>query len=255
MRSLFHKHTEEEHNFWMSFTDLMAGFLAVFIIISVVLYYQFNVKTKEAEEAKERANLAEEQYKKALDQNAEIQEALDYIKAHDLKNQIQKYQDVFIYDENVRAKIDTTRGSIILTHRKNGELFSSGNEYMQRDLEKYIQKIGKNIVIKTMEIWRENGYKDVELRIEGHTDPTWNGYARGSEGSYRENLKLSSKRANYVYTYILNNCNLNKEQKEFVMKNMISVGYSFSTRIRNNNVDTVSLDDASRRIEFRIITK
>lgn len=239
----------------MSFTDLMAGFLAVFIVISVVLYYQFNVKTKEAEAAAARAQIAEEQYKKALEQNEKIQEALDYIKAHDLKNQIQKYRCVFVYDDKVKVVIDTVRGSIVLTHRQNGELFKPGKEYMQRDLEQYIKKIGNSIVTKTMEIWRENDYKDMELRIEGHTDPTWGGYERGSEGSYRENLWLSSERANYVYNYILNNCNLNKEQRAFVMKNMISVGYSFSTRIRDDNVRDVSLDDASRRIEFRIISK
>lgn len=255
MYRLFNKHTDEEHNFWMSFTDLMAGFLAVFIVISVVLYYQFNVKTKEAEEAAARAQIAEEQYKKALEQNERIQEALDYIKAHDLKNQIQKYRGVFVYDDKIKVFIDTVHGSIVLTHRQNKDLFRPGKQYMQEDLRKYIDRIGNSIVTKSIEIWRENDYKDMELRIEGHTDPKWGGYERGSEGSYRENLWLSSERANYVYNYILNNCNLSKEQKAFVMKNMISVGYSFSTRIRDNKVGDVNLDDASRRIEFRIISK
>ena len=39
------------------------------------------------------------------------------------------------------------------------------------------------------------------------------------------------------------------------MQHMISVGYSFSERIENNNIDNMDLDAQSRRIEFRIISK
>ena len=36
MKRLFGKPEGEEHNFWMSYTDLMSGFLIVFIIASVI---------------------------------------------------------------------------------------------------------------------------------------------------------------------------------------------------------------------------
>ena len=34
----------EEHNFWQNYTDLMSGFLIVFIIASIVAYNQYNEK-------------------------------------------------------------------------------------------------------------------------------------------------------------------------------------------------------------------
>lgn len=257
MKRLFNRQADEEHDFWMSYTDLMAGFLAVFIIISVILYYQFDLKTKEAEEAKQRAELAEAQYKKTIEQLGQAKEALDSIKSHDLKNQILKYNDVFVYDNNVKVDFNTERGSIILTHRRsNGMLFKSGEDTMLPELRNYIDKIGRNLVLKTMEIWRENGYKDVELRIEGHTDPTWGYYEpSGSNYSFIKNLQLSSDRANNVYERIFYYTGLSEKEKDFVKKNMISIGYSFSRRVRENNVHVTSLDDESRRIEFRIISK
>lgn len=36
MHSLFIEHTDEDHNFMMSFTDLRAVLLAVFIVVRVV---------------------------------------------------------------------------------------------------------------------------------------------------------------------------------------------------------------------------
>ena len=108
-----------------------------------------------------------------------------------------------------------------------------------------------------MELWKEHNYKNVELRIEGHTDPNglYRGTKRGSDESFLQNLDLSSRRANRVYNYILGNKSLTVEQREFAKKNMISVGYSFAHRVQQNNVDNEKLDPSSRRIEFRIISK
>ena len=78
---------------------------------------------------------------------------------------------------------------------------------------------------------------------------------RGGKDSYVRNLKLSSERANAVLELILNDSRLSEAQRIFLMKHMISVGYSFSERIENNNINVESLDAQSRRIEFRIISK
>ena len=42
MKHLFGKNNGEEHNFWMSYTDLMSGFLIVFIVAALVFYNQRN---------------------------------------------------------------------------------------------------------------------------------------------------------------------------------------------------------------------
>lgn len=85
----------------------------------------------------------------------------------------------------------------------------------------YIDKVGKRIIERAISLWRLNGYKNVELRIEGHTASTWEAYPRGSNHSFIENLSLSSERANNVYQYILEYTGLTLEQQNFVKRNMI----------------------------------
>ena len=41
MRKLYLKNEGEEHNFWQNYTDLMSGFLVVFIITSLVAWYGY----------------------------------------------------------------------------------------------------------------------------------------------------------------------------------------------------------------------
>ncbi|MGN0051754.1 MAG: OmpA family protein [Prevotella sp.] len=170
-----------------------------------------------------------------------------------------EYKDVFYLDDpNISVEFNSDRGSIILTHHNPQKyLFASGKDTMEVVLERYLYNIRKPLVVKTMELWKEHNYKNVELRIEGHTDPNglYRGTKRGSDESFLQNLDLSSRRANRVYNYILGNKSLTVEQREFAKKNMISVGYSFAHRVQQNNVGDEKLDPSSRRIEFRIISK
>ncbi|MCS3284720.1 hypothetical protein NXV73_23660 [Bacteroides salyersiae] len=66
MKKLFKKDFGEEHNFWMSYTDLMSGFLVVFIILSAILYNHYNDKVAEAEKAQQEAVVKQDLYEEAL---------------------------------------------------------------------------------------------------------------------------------------------------------------------------------------------
>lgn len=266
MRRLFKKQTGEEHNFWMSYTDLMSAFLVVFIILSAILYNQYNEQLKQAK-------VAEEKYKTALNNLKQTgndldsliylvnrqKQSLDSLHKHDLKNQILRFRDVFPYNSYIKVDFDTIRGSIVLTPRNpdpQKDLFAQGKSAMKRELQNYIGgSVGRKLIERTIDIWKLNGYRNIELRIEGHTDPTWDYGNRGSNYSYIKNLELSSERAINVYDYIFYNSGLSTDQQTFVKKNMISIGYSFSSRIQENNVYDETKDAASRRIEFRIISK
>lgn len=274
MKKLFKKDSGEENNFWMSYTDLMSGFLVVFIILSAILFNHFTKKAEEAEAARVKYDELIEKYNKAIYElensgrdidsclvaNSKLKSQIDsltYIvdslRKNDMKNLITQYRSVFVYDPNIKVTIDTSRGSIILTHQNSSkDLFVSGYDYVYGDLKAYLDKVGKNIVTKTIELYN-SGYKNIELRIEGHTDPRWSGYSE--DDRFLMNLDLSSRRANNVYEYILKNTGLNDYQKRFVKKHMIGIGYSFSHRLLDNSETDTSKDPSSRRIEFRIISK
>lgn len=266
MRSYFKKEGGEEHNFWMSYTDLMSAFLVVFIILSAILYNQYTEKS-------EKAETEEKKYKEALDFLKStgndkdsliiivnnLKSIIDSLNQHDLKNQIMRFKDIFPDNDYIKVDFDTIRGSIKLMPRSSDpkkDLFAQGQSTMKPELRNYIGNVvGKKLIARTMEICKSSGYSNIELRIEGHTDPTWDAQNRGTDYSFMRNLFLSSERANNVYEHIFYNSDLSTDQQLFAKKNMISIGYSFSSRIQLGDIDDKSKDAASRRIEFRIISK
>ena len=287
MKKLFKKDSGEEHNFWMSYTDLMSGFLVVFIILSAILFNHFSRKSGEAEESKIMYDSLIVKYNNAIEDlknsgrdidscsvaNAELKlkidsltHVIDSLRKNDMKNLVLQYSEFAGIKGDIRVVVDKSKGSIVLYHKNNEELFSSGGSVPQKALKEFLNLYGKSIIAKTISL--KQRYPSIELRIEGHADPNGikdkrTGYVPryGSEDSFIGNMKLSSERANSVYSYLYNdkNVSLTEIEKEFLRNHAISVGYSFSERIKNGtHLDKTTyghLDDVSRRIEFRIIAK
>ena len=265
----------------------MSGFLVVFIILSAILFNYFSRKSGEAEESKimydsliVKYNTAIEDLKNSgrdidscLVANAELKlktdsltHVIDSLRKNDMKNLVLQYSEFAGIKGDIRVVVDKSKGSIVLYHKNNEELFSSGGSVPQKALKEFLNLYGKSIISKTISL--KQRYPSIELRIEGHADPNGirdkrTGYVPryGSEDSFIGNMKLSSERANSVYSYLYNdkNVSLTEIEKEFLRNHAISVGYSFSERIKNGtHLDKTTygyLDDVSRRIEFRIIAK
>lgn len=303
MKKLFKKDSGEEHNFWMSYTDLMSGFLVVFIILSAILFNHFSRKSGETEESRImydsliiKYNTAIEDLKNSgrdidscLVANAKLRfktdslthvidnlrkndmknlvlkidsltHVIDSLRKNDMKNLVLQYTEFAGIKGDIRVVVDKSKGSIVLYHRNNDELFSSGGCVPQKALKEFLNQYGKSIIAKTISLKQK--YPRIELRIEGHTDPVGQyGQEYGGDASFVYNMGLSSQRANSVYSYLYNSqkVSLNEQEKAFLRNHAISVGYSFSERIKNgthsNRMSYGYLDDASRRIEFRIIAK
>lgn len=216
----FNSNKNGEHDSWISYTDLMAGFLVIFIIITVLIFNEY-IK----------------------------------IRKTNLQNLITSYSEVFVDDPYICHEIDTVRGSIVLTHVNDKKsLFQFADDKMTPDFTRYIKNIGRPLIRKSMYLWETLQLNNMELRIEGHTDPKWETGINDDTG-FIGNLELSSRRANNVYKYMLDSLGLSAQEKEFMKRNMISIGYSYSRRLSEGTVDDRSLDDKSRRVEFRIISK
>lgn len=272
MKKLFGKKNDESHDFWMSYTDMMSAFLIVFMIGCIYAYGQFQKKSTELDIAKSEFDRIAREFRiqnpdSLKDQIFKYAQIVDSLNSHKLSNEIERYRSVFIETEYIKPVFDSIRGSIKLIDKTpEGELFESGQYsfYRRKDqtvlpLKPYLERIYPELVSTTMDIARSKNV-NIELRIEGHTDPDWNGLIRGSTGSYLKNMKLSSDRANAVYELILNGNKISDTQRKFLMEHMISVGYSFSERIERDRIKkgslfNESLDGQSRRIEFRIISK
>lgn len=281
MKKIFKKGTGEEHNFWMSYTDLMSGFLVVFIILSAILFNHFTRKAGEASKSKIKYDSLVVNYNKAIVELKKTGHDIDFYKAanakfklktdsliflidslrnNDMKNLVLQYSEFAGVKGDIRVVVDKSKGSIVLYHRNNEELFSSGGSVPQKALKDFLNLYGKSIIAKTISL--KQRYPSIELRIEGHTDPVGQyGQEYGGDASFVYNMGLSSQRADAVYSYLYNSqkVSLNENEKAFLRNHAISVGYSFSERIKDGtHYDRKSygyMDDVSRRIEFRIIAK
>lgn len=289
MKKLFKKDSDEEHNFWMSYTDLMSGFLIIFIIASIIAMInnrQLSDKIPQGEhhslnslkalvdtslyvindgyyikDKNDTIHVRINSFDVYRDSTYTMLDTLNNKK--NMQNLIAEFREFEGINGDVKVVIDEVKGSIKLYHRLDDEeLFPSTNNphIPRRALLNFLDNNGKRIINRAMCLM--NLYPNIELRIEGHTDPKGRlGQLYGGDESFVYNMELSSRRANEVYSYLYNSrkIGLNEQEKEFLRNYAISVGYSFSERIKDGthkDEQTYScLDNPSRRIEFRIIAK
>lgn len=299
MKRLFGKPEGEEHNFWMSYTDLMSGFLIVFIIASVItmvanrrlsdkiptgehhslkaarilvdtnLYvindgYYIKTKSDTTHVCINSYTVHRDSTYAMLDSlrldNDRMSRQLDSLSVkNDMQNLIANFEEFRGTKGKVKVVVDYIKGSVILYHKDGRELFHSGGSVPLDALKSFLETEGIKIIRKAIEL--QEKYPNLELRIEGHTDPA--GIIQedgripvyGSDESFVGNMALSSARANAVYSFLYNVAS--DSEKVFLRNNAISVGYSFADRIKNNtHKDRDNLENnKSRRIEFRIIAK
>ena len=132
------------------------------------------------------------------------------------------------------------------------EMFETNLEILEPNLKERLKIIGKAFVEKAMEI-QKNG-NDIEIRIEGHAD------SRPLDLPYKtpfvNNLLLSSKRAIAFFNFLMEECGLTQDEKKFVEKYVVAVGYSSARPVTIDDIEGGAEDmDKSRRIEFKIISK
>ncbi len=222
--------TEDTNDFWISYSDLMASILIIFIFLFISKLFDMQViydaYTQKVEEQKE----SETQYNDPEGATDGITTTREEITS--------KLQESF-NESNLEIIIDENTGDIRL---KDGVLFKSGEsnlipkgkDFLNEFIPKYFNTLLEDPSIKD---------EISEIIIEGHTDDV---------GSYIYNLKLSQDRAYSVTEYILNNSyNTNRKNQ---LEDILTVnGKSFSILIRNED-GTVDRDK-SRRVEFKFSLK
>lgn len=239
---------------WMGFTDLMSGLLIVFIVIGAILIRQNNIVRLRNETLMAENEELQEEKRRLQEENEWYKTEYEKLKGNNLKNLISEYRsllEVAPYSP-IKAEIDTVRGAIVL--RRNGDaVFESGKDIIDPEFDKYLSEFRSVFLQESMRIWKKHNLKNIEIRIEGHTDP--DPIKQYGSDPFIANLWLSSQRANKVYENIYKGSQ-DIEERNFMKKNMISVGYSYSRYFNENgSMKNRSIYDRYRTIEFRIISK
>ena len=131
---MFNKKQEEEHNIWMSFSDLFSGFMVIFIVVSLMLFNQDPVKGKYSEMS--------EDFKEKFKSISEI--------------------DVLNEDATIRFKVDETNAEPLFLVAK-----PEPTPYFKGLLDRFIPIFYTEIKKLHSDTTK---FTIKEIRIEGHTD-------------------------------------------------------------------------------------
>ena len=231
MLNLFNKNKnkdkEEKTNFWISYADIMAALLLMFILLLtvVILDYQetLSLRKQEIAEQKEELENKTEQIDKLLGVRKDIIVAL---------------QDKF-KDTNLTLEIDSQTGAIrlpggVFFNTDSTEITDEGVEFLESFIPQYVR-------ILLGDKFREYV---AQIIIEGHTDDI---------GSYMYNLELSQDRAFEVVKLIFDEQFINFQYKNELRQYLTANGRSYSQPIlkENGKIDR----DKSRRVEFKFRLK
>lgn len=210
---------EDEHH-WLSVSDLMAGLMMVFLLISIALM-------RYALEERDRVTQVAEAYQEA---QVSIYKALMDEFADDL--------------DTWQAEINSE--TLALTFESPEVLFATGSAQLRPRFGTILADFYPRY-LEVLEPFKE--FID-EVRIEGHTSSRWNINVSEDE-AYFLNMQLSQDRTRSVLNYLYR-LPETQQQKGWVKKTTAAVGFSSAHPV----LDETGLEDpeGSRRVSFRIMT-
>ncbi len=222
----FKRKEKNSDNVWSSVSDLMSGLMVVFLFTSVIFM------------------------SRVIDENTNIknqQQTVENIVTTYEESKTNIYEDLYNEFEADMDRWDMEVDKDGTIRFKEPEVFFDTGEAEIKDqfkdtlnsfFPRYINLIYKN-------------YKDkvTEIRIEGHTSSEWE-EETDTKTAYFKNMELSQDRTRNVLEYVMNMESLS-EYEDWLIDNITANGMSYSNRIYKDNVED---KEASRRVEFRVIT-
>ena len=222
----FKRKEKNNDNVWSSISDLMSGLMIVFLFTSVIFM------------------------SKVIDENKNIknqQQTVENIVTTYEESKTNIYEDLYNEFKSDMDRWDMEVDKDGTIRFKEPEVFFDTGEAEIKDqfkdtlnsfFPRYINLIYKN-------------YKDkvTEIRIEGHTSSEWE-EETDTKTAYFKNMELSQDRTRNVLEYVMNMESI-REYEDWLIDNITANGMSYSNRIYKDNVED---KEASRRVEFRVIT-
>ncbi|MCZ6804788.1 MAG: OmpA family protein [Proteobacteria bacterium] len=222
---------DDENPYWISFSDIMAGLLVIFILATLLLFMQLT-------QQQERLKQVEE----------EIHETVsDIEKANRVRSEL--LGDVKEALEEQGIEVEISDNDSVLTIPSRTLSFESDHADIPPHQEAIVEKIGITLLNEITKSGRDK-YIDT-IFVEGHTDSRPSGYKKVG------NWLLSADRAISVWRYWGDQKTTMKlwELKNFRNQLMFSVsGYAETRRVEKEE-KTDELHKKNRRIDLRFTMK
>lgn len=190
-----HKSGEEENPFLLSFSDLMAGLLAIFILALVVMLIQLHLKQKELEEDRKKVRLSLIELRESLNEIQQTQEAVASalegvgLREKSLEGMLEKIQKD-LKKQDIEVLI-TENGTVLRIPEK--ALSFELNKFTVQNRYKMAADLIGAALLRSLRSERNRKILDTVF-IEGHTDAVPNRREMGNWG-------LSTYRAISLWLY------------------------------------------------------
>ena len=211
----------EQEGHWVAVSDLMAGLMMVFLLISIV--FMINVEL---------------QRKKITD----VAILYDHLRT-------QLYQDLLAeFEPDLQKWGAEIQEDLTFRFNKTELLFANGESGLNPDF----QIILANFFPRYLGIITADKYRNdiLEVRIEGHTSSGWYGAVNDDE-AYIHNMALSQARTRSTLAYLLSLQAVTNE-KSWLKTHLTANGLSSAKVVVNNNGEENG--ERSRRVEFKVRT-
>lgn len=218
------KKVDEENPYWISFSDIMAGILVIFILASLQLILQL---TQQQESIDERIKWIEQ--------------------ANEMRSEILKNIKESLEKQGVRVEISANE--TVLSIPSQTLSFASGSAEIPLKQQSIVEKIGKQLNSHLTEDPDRLRYIDT-IFVEGHTDSQ---KYKGQKYEGGGNWLLSTDRAVSVWRYwggLETTSNLWNLQNKRDEKLFSVSGYGKSRPVEPND-DTPEQRERNRRIDLR----
>ncbi|MEA3315323.1 MAG: OmpA family protein [Campylobacterota bacterium] len=210
----------DESEEWMGITDLMSGLMLIFLLIAITFMFQVQKDKKRLEDVSKNFIGVQMAINKALQNEFTTEE-------------LKKWNVSILPNNTIRFKSPD-----VLFKKGESELKPLFQFILEDFFPRYIKVLTNEKFINHID----------EVRVEGHTSSNWNSSKRDS---YIKNLELSQKRAKEVLTFIINRPIL-LDKFNWLTSVFRANGLSSSKLIYKDGVED---KEASRRVEFRVMTK
>ncbi|MBN3573576.1 OmpA family protein [Vibrio neptunius] len=206
---------------WLSVTDLMAGLMVIFLLVSVALMNRTDIEKR----AIERIAV------KISEKQLEIHRAL----AKEFEDDFKQWEIEF-----------SEQRPLIIDFNADRYKFETGEHFLPEELKQVITDFFPRY-LDVLAVYE----RDIEaIQIEGHTSLEWN------EGDppfyeYKMNMGLSQRRSNELFSYVLALESKIEKHLYWFQKKLSAIGYGPSKLILTDNGEEDK--ERSRRISFQVI--
>ena len=220
---------EEVH--WISLSDMMSSLMLIFLVISIAYLVKLQIYVKKLERLE-----AVEVVINATRQGIHAQ----------LKG---------LFDANSKEWGAELSPDLTLRFVNPDTLFDSGSAQLKDSYKRSLSAFFPQYLKLMMQPAYQNHIK--EIRIEGHTSSFWSSTTTADQ-AYFLNMELSQRRTRETLAFLLNNTDLDEDEKRWLKKHFRAIGFSSAATLNAAGGPTTSDTDEdikkSQRVEFRVIT-